>query len=677
MNIERILDSFSSLLTKERERPAVYSRDHFFPKEFLVDDYFETHAEPHRYYPTSMEWPCYVIHFGRRLELGLDADVKSALEAFLNRAVRGRWTRRIPNTPTARSSAVYCLEIIEKKFIDSFSAFYGSRTRADCAAQDGAGEVLAIDCCPVTSNQTDAAITRMVNARIELHQEYITLTLFIPLHLAVDPAHAMQGETHKAAQLEEISNFGASLRLSNTTAGTEELLRILYDELPHVALSAAASSDPESIQSKLACLVREFTVKWRAPAKRNRLSTSKGGIFCVFHGAVLPPEEFCVWGLKPYFAELYESSPWNPDQNIKDTISFLNKFWYLAKPSVYKTGLHDVVANYLRNGSVIYTSNIGSQTSPDAKDYLRFLLLYNTTPLVDGFTTHVGAPSDGDCSTENMDKRPIYLAQAYQNDEMFWLSRIVSRLLTMGTLRLAAISDLKAINSAMSALAQIESDLSAIEGAPNVRGQYAELRKLIKDRMSQVWTGNHTLISRIGSNKVAFQAMKRQLDDLEITRIPGWQSYDSFINRRLVTTYERISEIAERYTDVWRMMRSRMDVIEAGTILQLTSIARHVGFAALSAALTSVVKPFAEHQSVLIQTALKRRHVDILINPSKQLAAWGIWDLTVFAFILAATYFFNITIFSTSDARLSKSSRSLMLLGAVFLLATYIWFILC
>ncbi len=616
-----------------------------------------------------MEWPCYVIHIGRRLGAGIRLKNPEHLRQFLKYGLQGDWSRRIPNKPTGRDSSVYTLQDIDDAFIDSFSGYYRSRKiapgsdRGSPAADkpdehmaprgprsrggSKGGEVLAIDCCPVSKAEQIEDVRKYLNARIELHREYVTLTLFVPLHLEAAPKGA-----GRPASIEGVSARGARIRHQKSLSGTEELLRVLYDELPRFALSADDAEKGAQINLKLARLIYQFTEGWGGGESARHPDQEDGGIFCVFHGAVLPSESFQISGLKPHFADLNVVSKWKPGPEIDETINFLNQFWYLAKPTVYKTGLHDLVANYLRNGSVIYTSNVGAQTSPSSNDYLRFLLIYKATiPSERGSSPQ--PPRDGDPENADEATRKLYLERAYKTDESFWISRIVSRLLTMGTLRLMAISDIGAINSAMEYLEDIEYELSKLESRTiNERAQYSELKKLIRERLSEVWSANHSLVSRVSSNKVAFQAMKRQLEDLEITRIPGWQSYDAFINRRLVTTYERISEIADRYNDIWRVIRSRMDVIEAGTTLKLTSIARHVGFAALSAAITPVVAPIAEvwmPRFAGFVDGLGGESGQMLTAAINAMSSWGLCQLSIFVFILGMIYFFNWLLFDSRN----------------------------
>jgi hypothetical protein len=56
--------------------------------------------------------------------------------------------------------------------------------------------------------------------------------------------------------------------------------------------------------------------------------------------------------------------------------------------------------------------------------------------------------------------------------------------------------------------------------------------------------------------------MKRMLDDLGVEPIPGWQSYNQFLSRRLYAQHEFISTFGDRMSALWAVARSRAEHAE-------------------------------------------------------------------------------------------------------------------
>ncbi|HBK90505.1 MAG TPA: hypothetical protein DDZ68_02410 [Parvularcula sp.] len=552
-------------------------------EESLADDYFAMYAEAHRHYPTVVKWPCYVLHLGRRYVAG--AESAAAFERFATAALSANWVRRTPSSPNDLDGEAFQRLDLTSKFISDFGAHLNpleaprerSRERSRVLTHP-IHNVMFFECV-LSGPQTEVDLTDMMVVRVEAHREYLTLTIFIPLIITMSASYT-------GTALTDLSERGAVISASPHCGREGHLLEFLYNTFPKIAF---ASSAPEAypIAEKLQTLVESFSGDWSVAGS----GVDPRRIFCVFEGAVITHRLFNFAGsdqkpIRPAFHSPECIRPFEETAEMSDTIIFLDQFWRSAKTSLFKSGIHDVVANYMRNGTVLYSSNVGAQTDTTSKDPLRFCLLFD----------EIHNPDEGR-GTYSID-----LQAAQARDQIWWLSRIVARLINMGTLRLVGLSDLPKIADAIRELEVLEAEISEIESLKaatidssdyfrrrGVNREYRRLRNIIAKQLPRLWTGDYTLRSRVSANKIAYQAMRRQLDDLEITRIPGWQSYDAFMNRRLATTFERISELSERYDNIWREIRARMDVLEAGATISLNRVAQWLGSAAVAAGLTDVL----------------------------------------------------------------------------------------
>lgn len=557
------------------------------PADFLISDYFEISSEPHRRYPTIADWPCLVIQEAVYFD-SKGPDVAERLLIFLTSAFAG-WSRRVialQDNPFS-SFDPFTLEPFEPYFLRRFTEYLADETSGS--------EVLSFEAVPPGNSpqlQTDhppGDRPRDVIVRVEIHKAWFALTMFLPIAAECRDDVVRCQMVHRHSPILE-----ASFRQAADPGTWGEVLNWFYESVVDTLACRAMRTwgrDAADTLGHLCALVADFrgyisgsaaenpktgstsvTIR-RGKARKRKAETSAATkplkVFTDFVGILLPEDMVRPPGLKgPAFVRFSSNAEISGIFRFRATLSYLEKMSRAFYFSVFRSGGADVIACYLRRGSAIYMSNIGSQRSPSSRDPLRFLIIYpNSGPYLD--------PS----------------SPAHEN-RRWWLGRLIHRLLSAGTMRVKALRDLKDIYEAGEKLAGIEKDVEELEGEQSTRSpakNYSALTTMIR-RLTQISSGNSgSLLLRVHENRLAYLHMQRQLADLEIVRIPGWQSYSAFVNRRLVNTYAKIGAIVERYDRLWSIIRTRMEAVEAQSSVNLQRIGTSVAVIGLPAALTPIV----------------------------------------------------------------------------------------
>lgn len=136
----------------------------------------------------------------------------------------------------------------------------------------------------------------------------------------------------------------------------------------------------------------------------------------------------------------------------------------------------------------------------------------------------------------------------YAHEVCSWqMGRLIERLNTLGTLRLASLRHLKALNEIGDTLEAIGETLGK------------ELDLTNGDALQQTFTdqfnafnrlspaNGETVAFRIDRSRFYVEAFDRLVKDLHDTRVPGFQSYPDFVRRRYGATWDRIDRIGHRH----------------------------------------------------------------------------------------------------------------------------------
>lgn len=544
-NISSAAPSTSLPLTHEKEWADI------FPNTALTPNYFASYSEPLRRYPSSVYFPRFVMHFATSCENA--GFFEKWLEyIFLN--PQFAWRRRSPtfytageNTDSPSDTLPYKISQFDKPFFKNFSKYIETSQSKDFSQKSSNkkstnddtiprpetyDEVLFFEAIPPDSGnmpiEKDDKLRILI--RVEVHQSYFTLSIFVPL---------IARPTNFLAKCGDVD----FIRINNESCKSNILLADLYERLPvEITKSESLGQTGEAIK----LLIQE-------------LGKLKGKTFVNFRGIFAPAHLVgganSTWShdpaakndtCNPIFLSPYHSSFEKPT-NIGNTTRYLTSIWDTLIKTVFQTRFTDVIGCYMARGQMIYLSNLGAQRysksdSRDQRDALRFLVIYKGSDL----------PADVEPESNTTNTK---IASNDIDDIQRWaLGRLLHRLLTMGTLRLLAMRNLPELLEVDRRLLPIERRLVANPDAGTLAG--------ISDDVSKLMSGKDIFgeTKRVDN---AYQSMNRLLSDLGIVPIPGWQPYDMFVRRRLDSTYDRIVGLGERYERIWQIYRARQQEQEA------------------------------------------------------------------------------------------------------------------
>jgi hypothetical protein len=384
--------------------------------------------------------------------------------------------------------------------------------------------------------------------QLELHKEYFTLTTTIDLSLKNEKnLYYKDGETQ----------FGALKK------ALDELNRFLTDRYAKVI-----DGQPQRIVAPSAQLAETvcpalFTNLWEAvqrtyiaPALGEVGQNNVGQVFGHFRMLALTrgllAEKKSVWGKRKFpfinlpWSEINKKAPPRTLEEIMRGIPFEQRsdgegsaelihgtqlvdtlFPLLLASGGAEAGQREHIFAPMENNSVIYASALGPQ-KPNA------------------------APND---------VVPVTSVLYACHDERFQLGRLVDRLLTLGTLRLAALYDLHKVEHANELLRGVETELDALNkdlpeslkaGGEDVADDVLRL----STRLARIARGEEEgkkeyeiiggLPHRAERSNYYWQAFLDLVADLGGGRIKGSQAYDQFIRRASGGSYNFIRMVGER-----------------------------------------------------------------------------------------------------------------------------------
>lgn len=522
-------------MASKDENATGKSWDEIFSSSALDENYFASYAEPHRRYPTIIYFPRFVIH------LAIKCSDREILRDFLHDTFitsGAQWRRRVPSTfePGRGSGASgrlepYKIENFDSDFFAHFVRFLktdSNKTEAESISLD---EVLSFEAIPPGINGeavTDEQRLHII-VRVEVHTEYFSVSIFVPL--------SSNPQTHLAQ-----SNGVDFCEKENKDQPVNLLNENLYTRIPDELVSSVSLG-------KTACSMRRLV---------EYLAGLKNSTFANFRGAIIPADLAGASGINwsggaaasdtPYFLTPYETK-FPENTPLGNTTRYLSGIWRNLCMSVFATRFTDVIACYLAQGQMIYISNLGAQrfsvasgTDKAPRDPLRFLLLY-------GRNFVVGAAPEFTV----LDRTKIEEIQRWAH------SRLLNRLLNMGTTRLLAMRKLSDLLTVERKLPDIEKALWEADSEKDLNKISMKLERLAK---------NGAIISDTKSVDLAYSTMTRLLGDLGVIQIPGYQAYDMFIRRRLDGTYNQIVGLGDKLERIWQLYRARQQEQEAKSSLR-------------------------------------------------------------------------------------------------------------
>ena len=144
--------------------------------------------------------------------------------------------------------------------------------------------------------------------------------------------------------------------------------------------------------------------------------------------------------------------------------------------------------------------------------------------------------------------RPVKYLIITRGGRKWQLGRLIERLNTMGTYRLAALRDLKALNEASDGVQRIGVAIRglSLDGVGSEKRLEEQHRNLYRKLNSLGKDATGGLAYRIERSRFYQGALMRLMPDLRSWRIEGFQPYDEFVRRRLSSTYDFIDRLGIR-----------------------------------------------------------------------------------------------------------------------------------
>jgi hypothetical protein len=168
--------------------------------------------------------------------------------------------------------------------------------------------------------------------------------------------------------------------------------------------------------------------------------------------------------------------------------------------------------------------------------------------------------------------KPVY--------DRWQIGRLIYRINALGTLRLAAMRDLKELRKAGVRVMLLGRYLDQLYTRIYAKSKPAKAERTEQDliqffeSLSQVGdTIPYGIEYRINRSRYYAGAFRTLVADLGIRRIPGWQTYQAFVRRRLYSVFDSIDQLGGRLQDIRQRANTLLDVVHTRTLLRYQKIA--------------------------------------------------------------------------------------------------------
>lgn len=477
-----------------------------FPN-LLTREYFYEYSEPHRRRPTIFEIPAITIHTATYFSVdgpaaldGISQSDERNFRELLQRFVGWvTWSRR----PYGVDPNLYAQ--IDQHFVEAFSGYLRPQVDEDDVDRD---QVLAFEC----AEHADSPLA----IRVEVHKEYFSITLFYRLDVRCENK---QRTTIVAPELSP--SIAAQTIECNFNEGDSGVLDEMFGAV-HRRLLAHVNSPSIQLYATIERLFPRCT-------------------FANFHGCTVPVIAFGT-NDSPEFC-----APWDGVLDSEDfarTQSFLAKMWPQLQRTVFGSS-DDVIASYLLDGHAIYVSSLGSQSSPRDIDDLRYVLFFEDDQ-------HMPKPP-GDLTEEDV-----------QRQRNWRMSRLIYRLHEAGTLRLAGLRKLRQLRQGMHELTKIEHQVVKKAWPSYIGFSFAhEVRKATEKLFKLGASLGEPIQNRLSRSAFYFERSQAHVNALGVVKIPGWQSYKEFLERRVYNTYHQINAMGPRIDRLLRFIQTQNDALQS------------------------------------------------------------------------------------------------------------------
>jgi hypothetical protein len=209
-------------------------------------------------------------------------------------------------------------------------------------------------------------------------------------------------------------------------------------------------------------------------------------------------------------------------------------------PLITEANRWECTASYMLEGRVLHMSALGPQ-GPEISDDQRAPVTYVLYVQQEGIHNLFGAKT---------------------NVGEWQLGRLVDRLHTLGTVRLAALRGLKALREAGDSLARLEfvvkeareAQIPKDEAESSISSGDLNLIQNAQQHFNSIGTTYYAktrsatgLMYRVERSRFYVQLFRNNISYLRLVRLEGYQKYDQFVERRLGPSYDFINRLGTRY----------------------------------------------------------------------------------------------------------------------------------
>ncbi|WP_158809946.1 DUF3422 family protein [Beijerinckia sp. L45] len=231
----------------------------------------------------------------------------------------------------------------------------------------------------------------------------------------------------------------------------------------------------------------------------------------------------------------------------KSTLSWGQRATEIFGPIVSDDNRSETTSSYMLDGRAFYITSLGYSNSkkvlPDRTAPLTYLMYVHQTP-------------PGDNTKEVVNK--------------WQLGRLIDRLLNLGTVRLAALVELRELRTAGEIIAELEPLTKEARNSLN-NGKESEATQQIlalNKKINNLGIRNG-IQYRVERSRYYVEQFRSGLAGLRLHRIEGFQPYNRFVEQRLGSTFDFIDRLGLRYE---RAATSLARLAQDGLQLQLNNI---------------------------------------------------------------------------------------------------------
>jgi hypothetical protein len=185
---------------------------------------------------------------------------------------------------------------------------------------------------------------------------------------------------------------------------------------------------------------------------------------------------------------------------------------------------------------------------------------FTVSKFQDGRAIYISSLGWMDPNPESQWAKPVVYTVIVSYRSRWSLGRLIERIHSMGSFRLAAMCDIEKITKVGDELKRIQEQLRDEESKISQNGDMANDINGDKYVKKCLRTGSeikYGLMHRVERSQYYVKSFERHLEGLRCSRVEGFQPYDQFVKRRMYGAFDYIKRVGDRY----RELRAEVELI--------------------------------------------------------------------------------------------------------------------